>query len=98
MAEILIDVEQNNLAITTADTDFIIGNCLNTFDTLSAYILCENQNLVFDLEAAEISTLCTSEKEFLGWLTESKAAVISDKGSSVNEFGLHLSISRIKRP
>ena len=91
-------MEQNDLTIATTDTYLVISNCLNTLNTLCANILSEYQNLVLDLEAAEVSTLSTSEKEFLSRLAECEAAVISDKGSRIYKLRLHLPICGIKRP
>lgn len=70
MTEILIDMEKNNLTITTSNADFISCHSLDTFDSLSTYILSENEYLILDLEAAEISTLSTSEKEFFSWFAK----------------------------
>ena len=76
-------MEKHDLTVTTCDTYLIISNCLNTLDALSADILGEYKDLVLDLEAAEISTLCTSKQELLSWLAESEATVVSHKSSSV---------------
>jgi hypothetical protein len=54
-------MEQHDLSITTTDTDFVISNCLNAFYTLSTNILSEDHNFIFNLEAAEITTLCSCE-------------------------------------
>ena len=91
-------MEQYNLAITTANTNLIICNCLDALDALCADILREDQNLILDLEAAEVAALGTSKQEFLSWLTEGKAAVVSHKCPSVYKFWLHLTIGGIKRP
>jgi len=64
-------MEQHNLSITATHTDLIICNSLNTLNTLSADVLSENENLVLDLETAEVSALSTSEEEFLIGLAES---------------------------
>jgi hypothetical protein len=49
-------MEKNNLAISTTNTDFITCHGLDTFNTLSADILCKDEEFIFDLETAKIST------------------------------------------
>ena len=52
-------MEQYDLAISTAYTYFVIRNCLNAFDALGANVLCEYHDFIFNLEAAEVTTLST---------------------------------------
>jgi hypothetical protein len=85
-------VEQNDLPVTTTDTDFIISNCLNAFNALSADILRENKYFILHLETAEVSTLSASEKELLAWLAESQATVISNECASIDQFRLDLTV------
>jgi hypothetical protein len=88
-------MKQYDLAITTAHAYFVISNCLDAFNTLSANILCEDQNLVFDLEAAEITTLCSGKQEFFCRLAEGETRIISHKGPSINKLWLHLPVGRV---
>jgi len=54
-------MEQDNLPITTSNTNFIISNGLNPFYTLSTYILSKYKHFIFDLETAKVSTHCSCE-------------------------------------
>jgi hypothetical protein len=63
-------MEKDYLSITTTDANFVISNCLNAFDALCAYILCENHNLVLNLETTEVATLSTSKQELFRGLAE----------------------------
>lgn len=56
-------MEKHDLSITTTDTNLVISNCLNAFDTLSTDILSEDHDLVLDLETAEVTTLSTGKEE-----------------------------------
>jgi hypothetical protein len=55
LAEVLINMEQHNLSITTSNADFVMSYSLNAFDTHCANRLTENKHLVLDLERAELS-------------------------------------------
>jgi hypothetical protein len=96
LTEVLVNVEQHNLSISTSNANLVVSYSLDTLNALSADILSENEELVFHLERAKVSTECTSEKEFLAWFAESKARVVSNKRSCVNELMCHLAICRIK--
>ena len=63
-------MEKDYLSISTADANFVISNCLNALDALCAYILCENHNLVLDLEATEVTALSTSKQELFSGLAK----------------------------
>lgn len=77
-------MEEYDLSITATYANLVTSNSLYAFNALSTYILSENQDLILDLEATEVSTLGASEEEFLSWLTKSKATVISDECSSID--------------
>lgn len=98
MTEVLINVEQNDLAISTAYTYFVIRNCLNAFDALGANILSEYHDFIFHLEAAEVTALSTCEKEFLCRFAEHQACVVANVCASVDQFGLNLTICGIEGP
>ena len=68
LAEVLVDVEEDHLAIATTDADLIVSDRLDALDALSAHRLTEYKHFVFDLEALEISGLGSNEEEFLVWL------------------------------
>ena len=91
-------MEQNNLSITTTDTNFVVGDSLYIFDSLSTYRLSKNKHFVLNLEGAEISRSCTSKQEFLIWLGESKACIISDHGTCSDQLIRAMSFIWIKRP
>ena len=55
LAEVLINMEKDYLTITTSYTNLIIGNCYDALDALSTDVLGENQDLVLNLEAAEVA-------------------------------------------
>jgi hypothetical protein len=57
-------MEKDDLSITTTNANLIIGDCLNTFNSLSANILSKDHDLVLDLETAEITTLSTGKEKF----------------------------------
>ena len=84
MTEVLVYMEQNDLSITTTDTDFIISNCLNAFYSLSTNILGEDHNFIFNLEAAEITTLGSCKQEFFIRFAEDQAWIVTDISSSVD--------------
>ena len=86
LAEVLINVEQNNLAVTTTNTDLIVRHSLNGFDTLGTNWLTKNEHFVFDLVRTEISRFGSDKEEFLIWFGESHALVVSDHGSSLHHF------------
>jgi len=48
-------MEKDYLTITTSYTNLIIGNCYDALDALSTDVLGENQDLVLNLEAAEVA-------------------------------------------
>lgn len=98
LTEILVDMEQNNLSITTTHTNFVVGDSLNIFDSLSTYRLSKNKHFVLNLERAEISRSGTSKQEFLIWFGESKACIISDHGTCSNQLIRAMSFIWIKRP
>ena len=98
LAEVLVNMEQNNLTITTTNTDFIIGNNLETLDTLSAYWLGENKHLILNLEWAEVSWPGSSEQEFFIWFWECEACVVSYHCSSLDSLIFTGTKWWIKRP
>lgn len=55
LAEILINMEEDDLTITTSNTNLIIGYCDYALDALSTDVLGKNQDLVLNLEAAEVT-------------------------------------------
>jgi hypothetical protein len=63
-------MEKDYLSITTADANFVTSNCLNALDALCAYILCENHNLVLNLETTEVAALSTSKQELFSGLAK----------------------------
>ena len=91
-------MEQYDLAISTAYTYFVISNCLNAFDALGANVLCEYHDFIFNLEAAEVTTLSTCKQEFLSRFAEHQACVVANVCASVDEFGLNLTICGIEGP
>jgi hypothetical protein len=69
-------MEENNLSITTTNTYFIIGNCLNAFDTLSTHILSKYKQFILHLKAAKISRLCSSKEKLLIGFAENQAGIV----------------------
>lgn len=98
LAEILVNVEQHNLTVTTSNAYLVIGNCLDSFNTLSANRLTEDEHLVFDLERAEVTRLSSGKQELLVWLRESHAGIVSDHSSCLHGFVFALAKCWIKRP
>lgn len=91
-------MEKNNLAIATSNADLVIGDCLDALDALSADILGEDEEFVFDLEAAEVTTKGASVEELLTGLAEGKAAVVSQKCTCVYQLRLALSCGWVHLP
>ena len=58
----------------------------------------ENQNLVFDLEAAEVTTLGACKDEFLSWFAKDYTGVFPHEGASVDEVICALAVSGIQGP
>ena len=85
LAELLIHMEEDDLSVTSSNADFISSDCLNALDTLSADILGKDKQLVFNLEAAEVSRLSTSKEKLLVILGEDQTTVISDERPSVDQ-------------
>ena len=50
LAEVLVNVEEHNLTVTTSNAYLVICNSLDSFNTLSANRLAEDEHLVLDLE------------------------------------------------
>jgi len=91
-------MEQDDLPISTTNTDLVFCNCLDAFDSLGADGLTENEHSIFDLEGAEVSRLGSSEQELFVGLGECHASVISNHGSSLHRFILALAGVWVQRP
>lgn len=98
LTALLVNVEKNNLAITTTNCDFVMTDSLDGSHTKSTDILSVNEVPAFDLEAAELSGAGTGEQEFFSRLGESHASVFTDHTTSINWFLFHLTVSRVKLP
>ena len=55
LAEVTVNMEEYNGSVSSTDCYFVVGYWDYAFDSLSANILSENEELVLYLEAAEIS-------------------------------------------
>jgi len=86
LTEVLVYVEEDDLAITTSNADFVVSNCINLLNTLSADTLAKNEHLVFDLIRTEVSRGATNEHELFVGLGESDALVVSDHRTCLHDF------------
>jgi hypothetical protein len=56
LTEVLVNVEKHDLTITTTYADLIFSDSLDAFYALRTHVLSEYQDLILDLETAEVST------------------------------------------
>ena len=91
-------MEEHDLAITSTDANFVVGYCLNIFNTLGTNRLRKNKHFVFNLERTEISRFSSCKQKLLVWLRESKTSVISHHGSSLHQLILARSLHWIQWP
>lgn len=98
LAEVLVDMEQDNLAIATSDADFVVGHCLDASNALGTDRLAKNEHSVFDLIGAEVTRGGPHEHEFFVGLGEGDALVVSDHGSGLHDLVSALAGQRVEGP
>jgi len=98
LAEVLINVEQDYLPVSSAYTDLVMCDSLNALDSLGTHRLTEDKHFVFDLVRAEVSRVTSYKHKFFVGLREGDALVISDHGSGLHHFVGTLALKRVKGP
>mmetsp|Transcript_16438 Transcript_16438/g.27882 ORF Transcript_16438/g.27882 Transcript_16438/m.27882 type:complete len:382 (-) Transcript_16438:473-1618(-) len=98
LAEILVDVEEHDLAVAAAHADLVLGHRLDVLDALGADRLAEDEHLVLHLEATEVAGLGAREEELLVGLGEGEAGVVAHHGPGLHRLVLATAGHGVKRP
>jgi hypothetical protein len=91
-------MEEYDISVSSTNCNFIMSYRDDTLDPLSTDVLSKDKELIFDLEAAEVSTRGSSEEVLLVWEGEAHAGVVSHEGSSRNELVGALASCRLQAP
>jgi hypothetical protein len=98
LAEVLINMEEHDLTISSSNADFVVGYSFDALNSLGAHRLRKYKHLVFNLVWAEISWSTAYVQKLFVWLRESHALVISDHGIGLDKLVRALSMQGIKCP
>jgi len=79
-------MEKYNAAITSPNTYLILSYSINAFNTLSAYVLSKDKNLILDLEAAKVARKCACKQILLIWFRKGETRIISYERTCVYQF------------
>lgn len=98
LAEVLVNMEKNNLSISSSNTDFVVSDCVNALDSLGTNWLRENKHFVLYLVWAKVTAAASNKHELFIWLWESHALVVSYHRSGLNLLVWTLTLNWVQRP